>query len=463
MERASRRRYARLMDARSIGNLARESTRSGGGARYDRLLGELGRLAQRVAEAPDLRTIYRALHDYAIATTPTCGIFVALYDPQRQQRVCVYTAGDGEEDDVAELPPMPMSGSPQSLAIATGEPVVTDDLRGALVGKPVIDIGSERNPDVTRSSVAIPLIVLGRTIGAFEVQSYELAAYREEHVVALRMAASLAAIATENVSRASGPGLSATSDEATVRRIRETIDGRAFRSVFQPIVELQSGAVVGYEALTRFTDGSPPNQVFQDAATVGVGLELELATIAAALEASAPLPANAWLDINVSPALLLAGGPLAGILADWGWEVVLELTEHLAIADYHAVRAAVADLGPNVRLAVDDAGAGYASFRHIVELMPSFVKIDRAIIGGIPADPARQALVAGLRHFSLQVGCTLIAEGVETDDEIQTLRTIGVTLAQGYHLGRPAAADDLVRPRAPGTRRRRHAAAGKTA
>ena len=228
--------------------------------------------------------------------------------------------------------------------------------------------------------------------------------------------------------------------------IRGIVADRAFLPVFQPIVELESRVVVGYEALTRFAEGSPPERVFGAAASCGLALELEAATLEAILDASGRLPAAAWLNLNVSAEFVLAGEPLASILRRWGGQVVLELTEHIRVTDYGALRAALERLGPNVRLAVDDAGAGFASLRHILELRPDYVKLDRGIVRGIHRDPARRALVAGLVHFAAGTGAVLIAEGVETEAEARQLGQLGVPLAQGYRLGRPALAERIGAP-----------------
>jgi EAL domain-containing protein (putative c-di-GMP-specific phosphodiesterase class I) len=399
-----------------------------------RLLDGLAALAGAVAAAPDLRSVYRALLEYARACTPTNGIFVALYEPDRQRRVCVYAGGEGLEDDVADLPPMPMNDNPQSRAITTGEPVVTHDLQAALAGKLVINLGLDVDPRLPQSSLAVPMVVMGRVIGAFEVQSLELAAYTEAHVVAMRMAANLAALATERVLMSDGLVARGSADRDEIRSI---IANGAFVTVFQPIVELESRTTVGFEALTRFADGSPPDFRFNQASAAGVGLELEAATLEAAFRASGSLPANVLLNLNVSPGLVLAGEPLGSLLREWGWQTILELTEHVAVDDYGALRAAIRRLGSGVRLAIDDAGAGFASFRHILELAPDFVKLDRGIIAGLDADPARQALVAGMRHFAVTTGCGLIAEGIETEAELVALRALGVSLGQGYYLGRP--------------------------
>jgi PAS domain S-box-containing protein len=238
-----------------------------------------------------------------------------------------------------------------------------------------------------------------------------------------------------------GPAIEArTADELMRSTVRRWIDGRAFSVVFQPIVEMASGATLGYEALTRLTDATRADHAFAEARAVGLGLELELATIAEALRASAELPAGRWLDLNVSPALLLHGRFLADALAGRDRPIVLEVTEHERIDDYGAIRDAVRRLGPDIRLAVDDAGAGAANFVHMVELRPDFVKLDVGLVRGINLDPTRQALVVGLRHFARTAGCLLVAEGIETAAEADTLRSFGIEFGQGYWLGRPAPA-----------------------
>jgi EAL domain-containing protein (putative c-di-GMP-specific phosphodiesterase class I) len=116
---------------------------------------------------------------------------------------------------------------------------------------------------------------------------------------------------------------------------------------------------------------------------------------------------------------------------------VLEVTEHAPIADYPAFRAAMDALGPNVEFAVDDAGTGFASLRHILELRPAFVKLDRWLVAGLESDDARQAMIVGLCHFASVTGCRLIAEGIETEGELTVLRALTIELGQGYLLGRP--------------------------
>jgi EAL domain-containing protein (putative c-di-GMP-specific phosphodiesterase class I) len=121
----------------------------------------------------------------------------------------------------------------------------------------------------------------------------------------------------------------------------------------------------------------------------------------------------------------------------------VELTEHERIDDYDAVRAALQRLGTNVKLAIDDAGSGFASLRHIFALQPAYVKLDIEWVRGIDRDPVRRALVSGLVYFGLETGCELIAEGIETDAELAALRELGIQLGQGYLLGQPVPGEEL--------------------
>jgi PAS domain S-box-containing protein len=225
------------------------------------------------------------------------------------------------------------------------------------------------------------------------------------------------------------------------REVREAIAailaGEAFHPVFQPIIELASGDIVGHEALTRFDSGRRPDLVFADAQSVGLGIDLELATLRSAISAARDLPAGRWLDVNVSPLLLDDPATLRTILAKADRPVVLEITEHEIIGDYDAFRAAVRSLGHDIRLAVDDAGAGVANFGHIIDLGPDFVKLDQSLIRRVNAHLGRQALVVGMRYFSRASGCRLVAEGVETEGEAKTLAGLGVEFGQGNWFGRP--------------------------
>jgi EAL domain-containing protein (putative c-di-GMP-specific phosphodiesterase class I)/DNA-binding response OmpR family regulator len=224
---------------------------------------------------------------------------------------------------------------------------------------------------------------------------------------------------------------------ASITRIQTIISTRAFAIHLQPIVRLDGGEVVAVEALTRFADDSAPEALFGEAATFGLGPALERAAIEAAIEAARPLPPATALSLNVSADALQHDPKLRELLAGKGRTIIVELTEHERIDDYAGVRAALATLGPDVKLAIDDAGSGFASLRHIFALRPDYVKFDIEWVRGIDRDPVRRALVSGLVHFGGETGCELIAEGIETEGELRALRELGIQLGQGYLLGRP--------------------------
>ena len=224
-------------------------------------------------------------------------------------------------------------------------------------------------------------------------------------------------------------------------RVRRVTRGEGLTMAYQPIVQLDTGTPAGFEALARFSiePVRGPEAWFDEALEVGLGTELDIAAINAALTALAHLPTGIFLSINATPATV-ASGQLEEILGSvWSERIVLEITEHASIASYDDLVLVLANLKPHgLRLAVDDAGAGYASFRHILRLRPEFIKLDMSITRDIDSDPAKKALASALVSFSRDTGSALIAEGVETSAELKVLRELGVTLAQGYFFGRPS-------------------------
>jgi EAL domain-containing protein (putative c-di-GMP-specific phosphodiesterase class I)/CheY-like chemotaxis protein len=234
-----------------------------------------------------------------------------------------------------------------------------------------------------------------------------------------------------------GPAIADRQRSARERAgLRRVLKNGEFFPVYQPIVSLRTGLVVGYEALTRFSDDTPPDVRFARAAAVGIGFEYELATIDAALASAPVIDPGGFLSVNVSPGLVMTARRLRRVLGQWRGRLVLEVSEQVPITDYEAFRHAVRRLG-KVELSVDDAGAGFASLRHILELKPAWVKLDITLVRRIETDPLRQALVAGLAHFAARSGQGLIAEGLEHRDEAAALMELGVEFAQGYLFGRP--------------------------
>lgn len=225
--------------------------------------------------------------------------------------------------------------------------------------------------------------------------------------------------------------------DVAITRLQGVIGRGEFEIHLQPIVRLTTGALVAAEALARFADGLRPDVRFAEAASLGLGPALQRATVAAAIEAAESLPPGVALSLNLSADVLQHDSALPEILAAAGRPLIVELTEHERIDDYVAVGSAIDRLGPNVKLAIDDAGSGYASMRHILALQPAYVKLDIEWVSGIDRDPVRRALVSGLAYFASETGCELIGEGIETKEELETLRGLGVQLGQGYLLGRP--------------------------
>jgi diguanylate cyclase (GGDEF)-like protein len=214
----------------------------------------------------------------------------------------------------------------------------------------------------------------------------------------------------------------------------------AVTMAYQPVIDLRSGAVQGVEALARFDNHSRSTaQWFEDAAAVERTSELEVATATAALQESRLWPGGLWLNLSasviVSPAVvsLFAGQDLS--------RIVVEVSEREQVSDYAGVVHALApwrDQG--LRLAVDDAGAGFSSLRHVLELTPEVIKLDISLVQGLATDPARRALVTALVAFADEAGAVVVAEGIETEAELHALKTTGVVFGQGFLLGRALAA-----------------------
>ncbi len=253
-----------------------------------------------------------------------------------------------------------------------------------------------------------------------------------------------------------GPMLAERWQRDTLRaEVRNVITTRAFTPVFQPIVHLATREFVGFEALTRFDDGTRPDLRFLAADKVGMMIGLETACLNAQVEQARRLPAGSFVSLNVSPSLAIGLMPLLDVVAGADRPVVLEITEHAEIEDYSKLMAALAQVRSHAMLAVDDAGAGYAGLHHILELQPQYVKLDISLVRNVDTDPARQAMVTGMAHFAESVGCALIAEGIETENELTALKLLNVEYGQGFYLARPAPIEawaDVAEKRRAGSR-----------
>ena len=207
-----------------------------------------------------------------------------------------------------------------------------------------------------------------------------------------------------------------------------------FRLVYQPIVHLDTGTIAGVEALCRFSDGRSPENWFSECEHLDLAPALDLAIIERALADIPRLP-NGYLSINLSPSTL-RDPRLAQLLRAPGVptdRIVVEVTEHARVSDYlEAQRVLGALRKAGIRVAVDDAGSGYASLRHILELRPDIIKMDQSITRHIDTDPARKALATSLVIFAGEIGATVVAEGVETESELQAVAGAGIMRGQGF-------------------------------
>jgi diguanylate cyclase (GGDEF)-like protein len=215
----------------------------------------------------------------------------------------------------------------------------------------------------------------------------------------------------------------------------------AVRTVVQPVVRLDDGVVIGYEALARVSSPvpHPPDWWLARAEEAGVRTEVEVAFLESAARLGPP-PGDGLLFVNASP-VALAEPALVALRSRLPERLVIEITEQAAVDDYALLKEQLEPwIGSRARVAIDDTGAGYSSLRHVVELSPDFLKLDRTLVHDIDKDRNRHALVRAMVAFAREVGTSVIAEGVETPGELAALRAAEVPLAQGYLLGRPGLA-----------------------
>jgi EAL domain-containing protein (putative c-di-GMP-specific phosphodiesterase class I) len=210
---------------------------------------------------------------------------------------------------------------------------------------------------------------------------------------------------------------------------------------YQPILDVHGKGCIGIEALARFpAPFGPPDVTLTAAGTVGLGLEVERLAIRQAWKMIPALGPGQFLALNVSPNALIELARRANLRDDLPLaQLVVEITEHTAIQSYAALHEQLVPLREQgLRIAVDDAGAGYASLRHVLELRPDFIKVDRSLIHGLADDHARRVAVTAFLSLALDLGSTVVGEGVERPVDLTAVRELGLHAAQGYLLGKPS-------------------------
>lgn len=226
----------------------------------------------------------------------------------------------------------------------------------------------------------------------------------------------------------------------TEKKVARVIERRQFSMVYQPLWNIGSGKIFGFECLARFSadPARDPKSWFEEAGSVGMLADLELALIQFALAGIEAFPPEIRLSINVSPTTILDPRFLDTLIDYDISRLVIELTERVRVTDYQAVRDALAPLGPmGVRIAVDDAGSGWASLQHIIGMRADLIKLDRSLVSGLEASPASRAMIAALSQFGRETNCAILAEGIETPEEFTALKALGVEYGQGFLLGKP--------------------------
>ncbi len=437
--------------------------------------GDPAELEGLIRRAIDPLQLMQRVADQALAMIgPADGVLVGLViDPNSLRYVC----GAGYlHHFVGE--PLALEGSLSGEAIRTGRTLLSGDT----------ETDSRVNRHATRafnvrSSVCVPLGGDGQPVGILNVSSATPNAFDEHDVQLLSgladfissvigAAAEFMAITARlcNVRRPALEGVSpaerAEDAEAAGRFVVNVLDPAAarklddrsrieailaqseYRLVFQPIFDLEEGTAVAAEALARFGgEGAPPPDAWLARAhRVGLGIELELALIETALLQLPGLPEGIILTLNAGPEALSSPRLRFALAAADPARIVIELTEHAAVDDYPQLSESLAGLrASGVRLAIDDAGAGFASLMHILKLAPDFIKLDRELVSGIDFDPVRRSLAHSLMRFAEDTGAELIAEGIETATELEVLRELGISRAQGFYLARPAPLGELRR------------------
>lgn len=356
------------------------------------------------------------------------GVFVM--EPRMSGRRVFKEEGEIGEEEASEYDHLPMVGTHPS------------DKKGVVRRLAVSSRSQSQAKKKHREIISIPVLFSGGDLcGTFHCESGD-EGFGEINDDSLSAARVLASFIGRQIERTIA-GVDAYSQAREL--IQSVIDNGDFDIVYQPIVVTNNGEVIGHECLTRFRaiPYQSPDKWFDMALAVGMQAELEMAVIHKALEV---LPSiGGYLSVNISPSTILQrdlAKEFEGLPLD---RMVLEITEHSAIDNYEEIEEALSGLrGQGLHLAIDDAGSGYASLRHILMLKPDMVKIDQSITRDIDSDSGRQAMAGAFRGFAARIGCSLVAEGVESKSERDALEFLGIPHCQGYHFSKPLSLETLL-------------------
>lgn len=376
----------------------------------------------------------------------------------------VYVCGAGNLGARAGMK-MRIDGSLAGLAVRTGETLLSADTRADA------RVNAEMCAEFgVLSSVCVPLTRRSQAIGVLSVSSSRTDAFAVADVASLGRlaefvgfaisAASDLAEVTETVLSQGISDYTAAEEQFVANvlspgalgglrdkgRIERFVLGRGLSHVLQPIYDLESGEMMAAEALARFA-GRPqrsPDEWFEEASAIGLGVPLEIASARRSMRLLPLLPPGAALCVNAGPELLTCEEAMSLFSGAEPGRVIVELTEQVRVHDYPRLTEAIAGLRSlGVRMAIDDTGAGFASLAHILKLSPDIIKLDRALTSGLDHDPVRRALAAALVTFAAETGAEIVAEGIETPQEVASLQQLGIRYGQGFFLCRPCAPQRL--------------------
>lgn len=403
--------------------------------------------------------------------TPAFGVMVGLADEDG----ITYVAGAGNQVDLVGTR-VAMGQSLSGLSIRTSQVLRSDDTEEDAR----VDLEACRRHFV-RSLVCVPLQRDGHSVGVLAVNAPEPNVFRDEDVMTLTQLAAFITVAIssafdlyqvsaelvtlgldgreediadhEPVNAAQRYVMSVLTPDGASRldaraRIEPVLlDPELLSIVLQPMADLDTGQVFAVEALSRFAPEPvrPPDTWFAEAHRCDLGVALEVLAVSRAIALLDRLPEHVAMTINVGPTAVRSPLFLEAIADAPRHRLILELTEHTVVDDYPGLVASLRSLRRSgLRVAIDDTGSGYSSLAHILKIAPDFIKLDRELTSGIDLDPVRRALAMALVAFAADTGAQIVAEGVETADELSELRRLGVPFGQGYHLGHPVPLAELL-------------------
>ncbi|MBA3929645.1 MAG: diguanylate phosphodiesterase [Xanthomonas sp.] len=393
------------------------------------------------AAGPDPQDVVDAITYRAQELTRSAGAVLEIRDGDKMR----YWSASGIAGNQVGLM-LPVQGSLSGRCLEEGRVLRCDDSET----DPRVNRDACRNVGL-RSMLVAPLYFRRQAVGVLKVVSTTPGAYgdtdqRTLDQLSTLVAASLYKAIEHAQMRAAleqrkGQGERDRQQSSEARaRLHAVLGDAQLSAALQPIVRLEDGAIVGYEALARFPveyDMST-GRWFEEAARHGMSIELELAAARVALGHLPRIPADAYLAINVSPETVCSAELKAMLEAHEPHRLVLEITEHTPVEDYTQLNACLSALQAlGMRIAVDDTGAGFSSLRHVLRLAPDIIKLDFTLVREVDQRPRMQSLIAALLTFARGTRAEIVAEGVETPQQLETLKQLGVPYAQGYHLGHP--------------------------